>query len=149
MSRRKTKVLLLARRIIHSGARHIDKALEHNNKNDHTDKDEIMIEVHSKVVRTVTSKSTPTKPKALKSILKKVKRRLSGMAGKRSFFGHHTVESSAPKCPGRRGSMSDDDNDADDGLEPEGHGGGGGERLRVGWGLEASALRYGQALSGA
>lgn len=72
---------------------------------------------------TLVVKTKPKKnrqPKVLKSILKKVKRRLSGISEKNeqarivasnggrrrgSFFGNQQVQSSAPKCPGRRGSM--------------------------------------------
>lgn len=47
-----------------------------------------------------------SKPKLLKSILKKVKRRLSGIAEKRgSFFGNKGVQKDAPKAPNRRGSF--------------------------------------------
>ena len=47
-----------------------------------------------------------TKPRLLKSILKKVKRRLSGIAEKRgSFFGNKAVQKDAPKAPNRRGSF--------------------------------------------
>lgn len=47
-----------------------------------------------------------SKPRLLKSILKKVKRRLSGIAEKRgSFFGNKAVQKDAPKAPNRRGSF--------------------------------------------
>lgn len=54
----------------------------------------------------IKNSTATSKPKMLKSILKKVKRRLSGMSGRRgSFFGNKSVQKNAPKVPNRRGSF--------------------------------------------